>query len=70
MGDLQMKIKRAKELYIIDEKGKKIAVIIPIDQYKKMLEDLHDLTVVSERENEEMVDFKEVKRRLKERGIT
>lgn len=50
-------------------KKERIAVIIPIDQYKKMPEDLHDLTAVSERENEEMVNSEEVKRRLKEREI-
>ena len=64
-----MKTKPVREQFIVDEKGKKIAVIIPIAQYKKMLEDLHDLTVVSEREKEETVYFEEVKRRLKERGV-
>ena len=58
-----------KEQFIVDEKGKKIAVIIPIKKYRRILEDIHDLTVVSEREKEENVDFEEVKRRLRERGI-
>jgi PHD/YefM family antitoxin component YafN of YafNO toxin-antitoxin module len=29
--------------YITDKKGKKLSVVIPVDQYKKMLENLEDL---------------------------
>lgn len=29
--------------YIIDKKGKKLSVVISIEQYKKMLEDLEEL---------------------------
>jgi len=63
-----MKTKPVREQFVVDENGRKIAVIIPIEKYREMLEDLHDLTVVLEREKEETVDFDEVKRRMKERG--
>lgn len=51
--------------YIIDTNGKKNAVIIPLDEYEKLLEDLHDLTIIAERKNEKDIDFKAIKRRFK-----
>lgn len=32
-----------KQQYITDEKGKKLAVILPISEYEKMLEEIEDL---------------------------
>jgi PHD/YefM family antitoxin component YafN of YafNO toxin-antitoxin module len=57
------------EQYIIDNEGKKTAVIIPIEQYEKLLEDLHDLAVVVERRTEEPISLEEMKRRLKDNGL-
>ncbi len=55
----------ANERYVVDSHGKKTAVILPVKHYEQMMEDLHDLAVVAERRNEETIDFKEMKRRLK-----
>jgi PHD/YefM family antitoxin component YafN of YafNO toxin-antitoxin module len=57
------------EQYVIDSEGKKTAVIIPIEQYEKLLEDLHDLAAVAERRAEEPISLKEMKRRLKDNGL-
>ena len=38
--------------YLVDEHGTKKAVIVPIEEYEELLEDLHDLAVISERRNE------------------
>ena len=57
------------EQYIIDNEGKKTAGIIPIEQYEKLLEDLHDLAVVAERRAEEPISLEEMKRRLKDNGL-
>jgi len=35
-----MKTKPVREQFVVDENGRKIAVIIPIEKYRKMLEDL------------------------------
>jgi len=35
--------------YIVDEKGNKSAVILPIEEYNELLEDIHDLAVIAER---------------------
>lgn len=55
-----------REQYIVDSEGKKTAVILPIEQYEKLLEDLHDLAVVAERREEELISLEEMKRRLKD----
>lgn len=55
--------------YVVDSSGRRIAVIIPIEEYNEILEDLHDLAIIAERRNEPTVSFEEVRKRLKKRGI-
>jgi PHD/YefM family antitoxin component YafN of YafNO toxin-antitoxin module len=50
-----------KEQYIVDNKGKKTAIILPMKQYKQLLEDLHDLAIVAERRNEPVISLEEMK---------
>ncbi|MGA8830333.1 MAG: hypothetical protein WB554_01880 [Desulfomonilaceae bacterium] len=57
-----------QEQFVIDSRGKKTGVIIPLKQYEKLLEDLHDLAVIAERRDEEPVSFGEMQQRLKENG--
>jgi len=56
------------EQYIVDAKGRRTAVLLPLKRYQKLLEDLHDLAVVAERRSEEPVPLAEVQRRLREDG--
>ena len=58
-----------KPQYITDEQGNRTAVIIPVDEYEELLEDIHDLAIIAERRDEATIDFTEVKRRLKEDGL-
>ena len=55
--------------YIVDENGKKTAVVIPMEEYQRLLEDLHDLTVVAERRHEPTISFDELRRRLRDDGL-
>jgi len=57
------------EQYITDTNGKKISVILSYKKYKKLLEDLHDLTTIAERCDENPVSLKEMKDKLKKDGI-
>ena len=36
--------------YVVDEKGDRTAVIVPIGDYEELIEDLHDLAIIAERE--------------------
>lgn len=58
-----------QEEYIIDKKGKKTAVILQVEEYEELLEDLHDLATIAERRDESTIDFEELKKRLKENGL-
>ena len=57
------------EQFIINEKGEKTAVILPIEEYDELLEDLHDLRLIAERRDEATVSFEELKERLKRYGL-
>jgi hypothetical protein len=56
--------------YLTDEKGKKTSVVMPIEDYEKLLEDLDDLAVVAERRDEGTIPHEEFKRSLKRDGIS
>ena len=58
-----------KEKYIVDEKGKKTAAILPIKKYEELKEDIHDLAVVAERRDEPTTTFTELKERLRKNGF-
>ena len=58
-----------EEQYVVDGDGKRTAVILPIEQYERMLEDVHDLAVVAERRDEEPIGLEEMKRRLIRDGL-
>ncbi len=62
-------MKKLKEHFVIDKNGKRTAVIIPLEEYERWLEDIHDLAVVAERRSEPTVSFTELKRRLKKDGL-
>jgi PHD/YefM family antitoxin component YafN of YafNO toxin-antitoxin module len=55
--------------YVIDPKGKKKAVIIPVKNYEQRIEDLHDLAIVAERRDEKSLALTELTRRLKNNGL-
>jgi PHD/YefM family antitoxin component YafN of YafNO toxin-antitoxin module len=59
----------SREQFVIDAKGKKTAVILPLRRYQKLMEDLHDLGVVAERRSEKPITLEEMKRRLKKDGL-
>lgn len=41
--------------YLTDDRGERTAVVLPINDYEKLLEDLDDLAVVAERRNEPVI---------------
>ena len=59
----------AQEQYVVDPKGKKLSVILSLERYERLMEDLHDLAIVAERRDEKPISFDEMKRRLKKDGI-
>jgi PHD/YefM family antitoxin component YafN of YafNO toxin-antitoxin module len=58
-----------REQYVVDSKGRKTGVLLSMEQYERLLEDLHDLAVVAERRDEKTISLDELKRRLKKDGL-
>ncbi len=58
-----------KTQFVTDQKGIKIAAVVPIKEYEQLVEDLHDIEIVALRRNDERVSFEEVKRKLIADGI-
>ncbi len=50
--------------YVVDEKGRKTAVLLPMNIYEQLLEDLHDLAIVAQRREETPVDLETMLERL------
>ncbi len=59
----------AKAKYLIDESGQKTTVVIPVEEYEELLEDIHDLAVIAERKDESTTSFDELKKRLEADGL-
>jgi PHD/YefM family antitoxin component YafN of YafNO toxin-antitoxin module len=55
--------------YVTDDDGKKTAVIIPIDTYEAILEDILDLAAVAEKREESTVSHSDVIAQLKADGL-
>jgi hypothetical protein len=60
---------KTQEQYIVDEKGERSAVVVPIEEYEELLGDLHDLAVIADRRDEPTISHEELKRRLKADGL-
>lgn len=55
--------------YITNEKGEKTSVILPVETYEEMLEDIQDLVSVAERREEASIPLDQVLKSLKADGI-
>lgn len=55
--------------FVTDEAGKKTGVILPIAEYRELLEDLADLAVAAERRNEATVRHEDLLSELKRDGL-
>jgi hypothetical protein len=55
--------------FIVDEKGNRTGVVLSWRRYRKLMEDLHDLTIVAQRRHEKSAPLAQFKRRLTEDGI-
>ena len=71
-GDATLAARRLTDMtsrrrqYQTDAQGKRTAIVLPIAEYERLLEDVHDLAVVAERRDEVPVTIDELKRRLAE----
>ena len=55
--------------YLTDDRGERTAVVLPISDYEKLLEDLDDLAVVAERRSEPTISHQQFVTELKRDGL-
>ncbi len=55
--------------YVTNQTGEKTAVIMPINEFEELLEDLQDLAVVAERRDEPSISHEELLAELKRDGL-
>jgi hypothetical protein len=55
--------------YITNEAGEKTAVILPIEEFEELLEDIEDMATLLERRDEQTIPFEEVIEKLKKNGL-
>ena len=58
---------RAKTRFIVDEQGRKESVLLPVEEYEELLEDLQDLALMAERNEEPTEPLDVAKKRLEEK---
>lgn len=56
-------------IFLTNGSGEKIAVVLPVQEYDALMEDLQDLAVIAERRDEPRVSLEQVKRRLRADGL-
>ena len=68
--DIQEKEMTTEDVqYVVDEKGDRTAVIVPIGEYEELIEDLHDLAIIAERREEPTVSLDELRKKLIKDGL-
>lgn len=58
-----------KVQYVVNEAGEKTAVILPVEQFEELLEDLEDLAAVAERRDEPTISHEQLRAELERDGL-
>lgn len=62
-------LKELKVQYISDESGERTGVVLPIQKFQDLLEDLEDLAALAERQGEPTLSHEAVLAELKRDGL-
>jgi len=60
---------REKIRFLVDEKGRKKSVVLPIKDYQALVEDLADMAVIAERNGDPTQSMDLVRKNLEERWL-
>jgi hypothetical protein len=55
--------------YLTNDRGERTAVVLPLPEYEKLMEDLSDLAVIAERREEPTISHEQFVSELKRDGI-
>ena len=62
-------VKQLELQYVTNDAGEKTAVILPIDQFQELIDDIEDLATVAERRDELTLPHKQLVAELKRDGV-
>jgi hypothetical protein len=62
-------VKQLELQYVTNDAGEKTAVILPIDQFRELIEDVEDLATAAERRDEPTIPHKDLVAELKRDGL-
>jgi PHD/YefM family antitoxin component YafN of YafNO toxin-antitoxin module len=62
-------VKRLMKQYVTNEAGEKTAVIVPIDEFQELMEDIEDLATLAERREEPTISHEQLLVELKQDGL-
>jgi len=54
--------------FVVDASGKKSMVLLRMDVFEDLIEDLHDLAIVAERREDKRTSYDEFRKELKKEG--
>jgi len=61
---------KEKRKYVVTETGEKTGVLLSVEEYEELLEDLEDLAVIAERKDQPSIPLEVVKKRLQRKRRT
>jgi len=59
----------AQPQFVTNASGEKVAVILPLEEYETLLEDLADLAAVAEAKDEQTIPWETLKAELADHGL-
>lgn len=66
---MAIKLNQMHPQYLTDATGNKTAVVLPIGEFRNLLEDIDDLAAAAERRDEPTVSHEDLVAELKEHGL-
>jgi hypothetical protein len=62
-------LRQLKPQYVTNEAGEKTAIILPIEEFEELLEDIEDLAIIAERRDEPTLAHDQLVTELKRDGL-
>ena len=62
-------VKGLRLQYVTDASGTRVSVLLPVDQFEELMEDIEDLAAVAARREEPLMSHKDVIEELRRDGL-
>ena len=64
-----LNVRKLEMQYVTNEAGDKTAVIVPINEFQELMEDIEDLATIAERREEPTISHDQLLAELKQDGL-